>query len=204
MPDLTKTAAQLMDWTLLDDTAAVPSLETTELSLADDVGTTLHIDICNIDASAGTAGSCVIIWIKSGTTDEDWHEFLRYGIPADAAGKQDCDAVSASGQPNINITGTIGFDEIGIVYFLLDTGTLADSCIVISADVVTGASGHVVSMDNLVNAYDAADDLLVDAVHQWNPKIPAAIKACRVTFHNVDADANYACRVRHSKSTDLE
>ena len=58
-------------------------------------------------------------------------------------------------------------------------------------------------VDNLVNTFAIGDDLL-DIVDQWNAELPEGTQAARVTFHNNDADATYACRVRYSMVTDIE
>ena len=207
MADFTKAAGgQLMDWTLLDDTGGVPSLETAALDSGESLDVALEallfIDMAHADANdAATNYAYAVIWIKSGTTDDDWHEFLRLQATGGTANVQILNAASGPAQANddrIEVAATANFDTPGDVYFLHDLGTLADSAIAVNLDVVT--NDYVQAVDNLVNDYDTAD-YLRDIVDQWSIILPASIEAARVTFHNTDADATYACRVRHKVIT---
>lgn len=208
MANFTKTQGQLMDWTLLDDTGGVPSLESAALDSGEGLDaamvTTLHIDICHADtndASMNTA-EC-IIWGKSGITDEDWHELFRFQADGGQANGQVLAAASGSGQANpdrIEVAATANFQIPGDVYFLKDAGALAASCIVVNKDFVT--DDYIECIDDLVNAYDTSD-YVYDLVNQWSVQLPADLQAARATFHNPDGDATYACRVRYTMATDL-
>lgn len=208
MADYTKTQGQLMDWTLLDDTGGVPSLESPALdsgeSLDSSLLATLHIDMCHADANdAGTANASYIVWGKSGTTDEDWHKLFEGQADAGQANGQVLAAASGSGQANpnrIEVAATANFQTPGDSYFLKDVGTLADSCIVVNKDYVL--NDYIECIDDLVNAYDTAD-YVYDIVNQWSLQLPGDLQAVRVTFHNPDGDATYACRVRYTMVTDL-
>lgn len=203
MAHFTKIQGQLMDWSVLDDTGAVPTLETSELNSGEDLDESieaiLHIDCCHQDANdASTSNAEVAVFIKSGTTDEDWHEFLRVQATGGQANGQILAAESGSGQANpdrIEVVSTTNFETPGDKYFLKDVGTLADSCIVWNKDFVN--DDYVQALDDLVNAYDNAD-YLYDIVDQWNIELPASVQAAKVVFFNQDGDATYACRVRYT------
>lgn len=203
--DNTKSQGTLMDWTLLDDTAGTPTTESNELDsgegLNDAVVAFLHIDVCHADGNAAGTAAGVSILIKSGTTDEDWHEWRRVGVTAGTANVGDCDDTSASGQAVIPLTSTTNFETAGDIYFLKDEGTLADSCLVQLKSFTNDVSITVI--DNLVNAYDASDNAY-DIVDHWTIVLPASIQSCKVLFYNTDADATYACRIKYTMVTDIE
>lgn len=197
--DFTTAKDSVMDWTLLDDTGAVPFLDNAVLVTDTWLGAQLFIDVAHIDADAGTSAT-VKIWKKSGTTDEDWNLTQELSVTMGAANTGDVDQVCASAQPNVYLAATANFDSSGNVFFLRDINTLADSCLVIVGDVAT--DDYTVGIDNLVNAYDA-DDVTWDVVDQWQPILSPGF-TYKVTFHNTDSAANYACRVRYSADTDIE
>lgn len=203
--DLTKSQGTLMDWTLLDDTAGTPLLESNELDSGEgldaSVITFLHIDVCHADGNAAATAAGVSIQIKSGTTDEDWHEWLRVGVTAGTANVGDCDDTSASAQAVIPLTSTTNFEMAGDIFFLKDEGTLADSCLVQLKTFTNDVSITVI--DNLVNAYDA-DDNAYDIVDHWTIVLPASVQSSKVVFYNTDADATYACRIKYTMGTDME
>src|SRR3990172_7231533 len=203
MADFTKTQGQLMDWTLLDDTGAVPSLESAALDSGEALDVALeailHIDMCHADANdASTNYAIAIIWIKAGTTDEDWHEFIRLQATGGIANSQQLAANSGSGQANpdrIEVASTTNFTVPGAKYFLHDVGSLIASAIVVNFDFVT--NDYIQCVDALVNAYDSAD-FVRSIVDQWSIILPSSVQAARVTFHNPDGDATYACRVQYT------
>lgn len=204
--DNTKSQGTLMDWTVLDDTAATPTTETNELDsgegLNDAVLAFLHIDMCHSNNSAAGDAAGVSILIKSGTTDEDWHELVRFPATGGTANVGNCNDTTASGQAVIELTSTTNFETPGDIYFLKDEGTLADSCLVMNQGTYAD-DDWITVIDDLVNAYDA-DDNLYDIVDQWMVALPSSIQACKVLFYNTDADANYACRVKYTMVTDIE
>ena len=203
--DATKSLGSLMDWTLLDDTAGTPVTESGELDSGEGLDASvvgiLHIDMCHADGNAAGTAAGISILIKSGTTDEDWHEFLRVSATAGTANVGDCDDTSASAQAVIPLASTTNFETAGDIYFLKDEGTLADSCLVQLQTFANDVSITVI--DNLVNAYDASDNTY-DIVDTWNIKLPSTIQSCKVLFYNTDADATYACRVKYTLLTDIE
>ena len=205
MADFTTLYAQLMDWSTLDDTGGIPTLETAELALDTYIKALIHIDVSHQDGNdAGTNNAVVVVWIKAGTTDEDWHELVRFeatgGTASTASVDSNCGAAIAT--PSwIYVAVTTAFETPGDKYFLKDVGTLINSCIVANKDF--NNDDYVECIDNIVNAYDNAD-LVFFPVDQWNVDIPMPCKALKVTFHNPDADATYACRVQYSVATDIE
>lgn len=204
MADLTKANGQLMDWSVLDDTGGVPTLESGGLNgegLADSIDAILHIDMCHQDVNAAGDAAGFIVLIKSGTTDEDWHEHVRAEADGGTANLGNCDAESAGAQANVYIASTTNFETPGDKYFMKDEGTLANSCIIVNKDYVN--DDYIICIDNLVNTYDDADNTY-DIVNQWNILLPEDTKVAKVLFYNKDADATYACRVRYSLATDIE
>jgi len=199
--DFTKASGELQDWILLDDTAAVPTIDTSALTTTDDVAVFLHITMahCNTSAAGDLAGFSILV--KSGTTDEHWEEFIRMTATGGTANAGNCDQESASAQANVYIAATANFDAPGQLIFFHDAGTMADSCLIVNKDTTT--DDYITAIDNLVNTYDA-DDFLYDIVDQWTVQIPASIVVSKILFYNTDADANYACRVRYTKVTDLQ
>jgi len=199
--DYTSSKAVLMDWTLLDDTdAATPWLETSELVTDTWMGCTFYIDVAHIDADPGTATPTVKIWSKSGTTDETWHEVMEFAITIGAANAGDVDQACAGAQANVYLAATANFNGTGDIFFLRDTTTLADSCLCIVGKATS--DDYTTLMDNLVNTYDDADTTW-DIVDQWAPRLAPGF-TYKVTFHNTDSAANYACRVHYVAETDIE
>lgn len=209
--DNTKAQGILLDWSLLDDTGGIPFLATPELNSGENldsaIHTFLHIDIAHIDANAVTAGSeaKIIVWIKSGTTNEDWHVHHILEATGNTANVQILAAASGSGQGNperIEVAATANFQIPGDIYFLWDAGTIANSCIVCNK--TYAINDYVTHINDLVNAYDNAD-YLVNIIDSFPPLLlPDSIQASKITFHNPDGDANYACRVHYTQVTDFE
>lgn len=208
MADFTKSEGLLQtnEWELLNDTGGTPYWESNPLTLDDDIGAILHIDCCHLDGNAVAAGSeaIIIVWDKSGTGDDDWHELIRFTATGGTAATNALDAESASGQAQIHLTNTTGFEDLGSKYFLNDNDGLANSEIIVLAIVGSaGASGYLIAADNLSHTF-AIDDDIISIVDQWEVRIPKEVKTARVTMHNPDGDATYAARVRYSKGTDIE
>ena len=204
--DYTKSAGAVkLDWTLLDDTASdAPFASTGAVTCADDMQVMLHIDVAHLDANIpGTV--TVSIWVRAGATNESWHRLDSYTCGTVTATKEDLAGASGDGQTNaerIEVADTSDWDTGSEeVLFLYDTGTLADSCIVI----IDGWSDndYYTADHDLVNAYDSGDDLL-DDVSMTSIILPAGVIAYKVNFYNNDDDATYAVRVEETKVTDLE
>ncbi len=207
MADFTKTTGQLMDWTTLDDTGAVPTLETGELdsgeSLDVAIETMLHIDVCSIDINAKANAVEVIVLIKTGTTDDDWSEHIRVSASTTTATDENIAADSGLGEANpdrVEVAATAGFITPGQRFFIKDASTLADSTIAWIKDYVS--NDYIQVTKNLLHKYLlATPDVIYDIVDQWDIVLPPSIAAAKVLFANDDADANYACRVRYTMDT---
>lgn len=202
--DATKSAGSLLDWTEMANATTVESgeLDSGE-GLNASIQAVLHIDMCASTATAATVGSGgFVVFIKAGTTDEDWQEFVRCTATGGTANVGDLDDAAASAQAVIPLTSTTNFETPGDVYFLQDETTIADSCLVIHSGTYNDDVSITV-IDNLVNAYDNADNLY-DLVDQWSIRLPSATAAAKVLFYNTDADSDYACRVRYSLLTDMD
>ena len=210
--DATKTQGILMDWTAVPVHTTAGTLSSTESneldsgeSLDSAVSAIIHIDMCHAATTTATAGSAgVIVFIKSGTTDETWHEFIRFDMTAGTANSQALAAASGSGQGDperIEVALTTNFEATGDVYFLKDAGTLANSCLVTNAGYKN--DDYMMSMDDLVNAY-GTDDYLIDIVDQWSVALPPTTQSAKVLCYNNDTDANYAAKVHYTLVTDIE
>lgn len=203
MSDYTKADSELMNWTQLSGTGAgTPFVESSELDMSDgDMITTLHIDFCRYDNNAASDKAGCVVLVKGGTTDEDWHEFRRFEMDDSLPTERNVDQASNSGQPNLYIDSTVGFESPGDKYFVGDVGSVTDSCIVVNKDVVT--NDYIICMDNLPHTYTITDNVY-NVLEQWDVKLPGAVSKVKVIFFNPDADATYACRVQVSQTTDLE
>lgn len=200
--DVDKSQGQLYDWTLLDDTGGTPYLETGVHTYTDTFSSVLHVTMVNIGA-AGTAGAQGFkVFVRYSGTDEGWGEFINLGMGAAASNVGDLDDAAAGAQAVIPLTSTTNFETPGDVFFLHDAGTIADSALVIFGGVYTNDVSITV-IDNLVNAYDASDNLY-DNVVQWPILLPNGCDEAKVLFYNGDADANYACRVDYANEDDVQ
>ncbi len=200
--DFTKGVTSLQDWTTLDDTGATPSYESSAVSVADDIETTIHIIAAHQDTNAAGDEAYIAVDISSNSSgDDDWHVFVEQQLTSGTANAGDCDAESASAQANVYVTSTTNFETPGDVYFLKDVNTLADSCVCINADYAN--DDYITCVDNLANTYDA-DDYIYDIVDMINIQIPASANRFRVRAYNTDADATYAIYIRYTKVTDIE
>jgi len=158
---------------------------------------------CNTLAIA-TAGE-VIAWGKGGGTHDDWHEFWRGSYGTTPNGKIDLSAGINSGEVSCGIGDTTGIETRGQKVFLKHS-TLTSS----QVNVLVDWSNDVA----LYFEFSAATDFTntADAMcptgatghgcAQWNVRVPEEFWAARVSFHNDDADVNYACRVQYSFITD--
>jgi len=204
--DSTKSQGQLMDWTLLDDTAGTMFLETAVLDSGEgydaSIKTILHIVMANCNTSAGGSEAGFRIFVRVSATDEGWRELINLTATGGTANAGDMDDTAASGQAVIPLTSTTNFETPGDIFFLHDAGTMADSCLVIFGGTYSDDVSITV-IDNLVNAYDASD-YLYDVVDQWNITLPSPCDEAKVLFYNTDADCNYACRVDYSNQDDIE
>lgn len=204
--DATKSQGQLMDWTLLDDTGGTMFLETNVLDAGEgydaSVSSMLHIVMANCNTSAGGDEAGFRIFVRVSGTDEGWREFINMTATGGTANAGDLDDAAAAAQAVIPLTSTTNFETPGDIFFLHDVGTMADSTLVIFGGTYVNDVSITV-IDNLVNAYDAAD-FLYDVVDQWNIVLPGGCDEAKVLFYNTDADCNYACRADYSNIDDIE
>lgn len=213
MADITPGSGQIMNWTLLDDTGAVPTLETSELteathSISSSLSFTLHIDMCHADSNAAgdSAGFNVLINSSVGVhSDEDWH--LLGGMSYEATGGSAIltalAATSGAGETNperVELATTANYNTPGAAYFILDN-TIANSEIVYNQDTVT--DDYIEAMDDMSQVHDASD-CIFNIVDHWDIQLPQGIQKAKVQFWNKDADATYACRVRWNQGKDIE
>jgi hypothetical protein len=204
--DYTKSQGQILDWTTLDDTASdTPFTETTIQTKSDEIEVNLHIVVAHQDTNdAGTAPVTVSVLGRAGSDNEAWRLLAEFQAEAGQATAETLAANSGSGQANperIEVADTTDWDTGEAEWlFLKDSGTLADSCLVL----IKGWSDndYYINAWDLVNAYDNAD-ILYDKVSQFTVRVPAGVQYFNVTFHNSDGDATYAVRVDYTEVTDL-
>ena len=199
--DATKASGELQDWVLLDDTSAVPTIETSALTTTDDIAVYLHITMahCNTSAAGDLAGFSILV--KSGTTDEHWEEFIRMAATGGTANEGDIDQQCAAAQANVYLAATANFDAPGQIVYVHNVGDITGSCLVTNKDTTTDE--YITAIDNLAVTFED-DDTTYDIVDQWTIQLPPSIVVSKILFYNTDANANYACRVRYTKVTDIE
>jgi hypothetical protein len=200
--DFTKTDAQINNWTAV---GADTSVESSAIANTDNLGKLVLIDAASTSTNAVTAGEelLVIVWIKSGATDEFWHVLTQFKHSGTTANTQALAAASGPSQANpdrVELASTTNFAAQGAVYFLNDN-TLASSEIVCCLDVAT--NDYMQAIDALVRDHDTSD-AMYDQVSQWVVRLPPECQAARVTFHNRDDDATYAVRVRTAEISEIE
>ena len=204
--NLTKSQGELMDWTLLDDTGGVPFLESAVFDAGegydDSLSSTLLVTMVNVGAAGTANAQGFIVFVRVSATDEGWRELIRLDMDAGASNVGDLDDAAASAQAVIPLTSTTNFETPGTVFFIKDETTIADSALVIFGGTFSDDVSITV-IDNLVNAYDASDNLYSN-VQQWPIVLPSECDEAKVVFYNGDADANYACRIDYANQDDIE
>ena len=201
-----RTVAEVMNWTLLNDTAsATPWLETSQIDISADVICIVHIDMAQCNTEAIGTEAKFIVWGSSGSTDDDWHKIVSLGYGTTASNKIDFSKGVTSGEISVGIGDTTGIATQGKSVFIYDTSTLGNSQLNTLVDF--SANVALFLLDGASRDYSTEDDILCptattgNGVSQWNVEIPE-FWAAKVTFHNTDADANYACRVQRPFVTD--
>ena len=196
MADLTKTTGQLLDWTLFDIAAA---LETSALDVSVELETTLHIDICEADGDAAPAGTIqVSVLIKSGTTDEDWHEFLNLSAAAATTASTALGATLTTGATQMVATGGDSL-FVGKRKLFIHDGTLVNSEIV---NVRFLAATGIDIIDNVVNEH-AQTVPIRNVLNQFNIVLPVTASSVKLVFRCSDADSSNTARVRWTKVTEI-
>ena len=206
---LVRTVTQLLDWNTLNDTgSATPYLESGQADISSQISCLFHIDMAQENTTAISDTAFCKVWGKSGSTDEDWHEIakLTYGTVAstqiDVSGGADAADVSMACD-----TTKWSATMLGSKVFVHNVGTEANSFIATVVDFTTTVN-ELWLMDGAGTDTTTADKIYCltvspfSAVAQWNVRIPEEMWAAKASFHNPDADANYACRVRYTMITD--
>jgi hypothetical protein len=206
-----RTNTQLQDWGTLDDSGSgTPYLETSQVDISSEVSCLLHIDMCQDNTAAIGTSAFAIIWGKSGSADEDWHEICKREYGTTACTEVDVSEGADSGDTTMACdTTNFAYGMVGSKVFVSEKGTGTNSFI---ATVIDWTDANTLwLLDGVGN--DITDTAHADkiycttaspfgAVAQWNIRMPEECWAAKVSFHNPDADAVYACRVRYSFITD--
>jgi len=203
--DVTKSQGELLDWTLLDDTAsAAMSVETGTHTYADTISSTLSIAMVNIGAVADASSVGFKIFVRYGAADDAWREFIDLKADVAVAVAVDVDAQAAAAQAAIPLSATTNFDEparIGDTFFIKDA-TLANSELVIWGGTFDN-DVSITAIDNLVTTHENTADIY-QVVSQWNIRLPNGCDEAKVLFYNQDADATYAVRADYANEDDIE
>jgi len=202
MADFTKSKAQLLDWTLLDDTATdSPSVETSALALDEELGAILNIVVAHADTNdACTSYVYISVQGKVGSNDEDWREIARLQAGGGQATTEALDAESASGGTSIKVAATTDWDTGQLERLFLKDGTLVNSELV----TIVGWSDadYYIAADNLTNTHAAATDLF-DGVDEIPVHIPPEYDSVKVIFSNSHDTATYNVRVDYNVITEI-
>ena len=203
MADFTKSKAELLDWTLLDDTATdSPKVETSALALDEELGAILTLVVAHADATdASTSMVHISVQYKVGSNDEDWREHVHLEAGGGQATKEDLDAESASGQTQVKVGSTADWDTGECErLFILDTATPANSELV----TVVGWSDndYYTAADDLTNTHQNTADLL-NGVDEIPVRIPKEYDSVKVIFTNSHGTAQYYVRVDYNVITEI-
>jgi hypothetical protein len=208
MADFTQGQGQILDWTLLDDTASDnPSATTGEKTdLATNINNELRITVAHADANdAASNFVSVVVSTKSGSNNEAWRENAPLSAGGGQALTEALNAASGASEVNperLQVADTTDWDDGAAHWlFLKDNGTLVDSALVL----VGGGwsdNDYYINQWDLIRDYDASDALF-DGVDIIKVTLPAGTAAFRVDFFNADGDATYAVRVDYESATDI-
>jgi len=200
------TFGEVLNWTLLDDNASgTPGFTTNEVDFSKNMSLTLHISMAECNTLAISASPTVMVWGKSGTTNDDWHLITEVGYGTVASGKIDMSKGITLGEYSCGIGDTSGCETWGQRVFL-QHATLANSMVNVLLD--WSNDGPLFFLNPATIDFTSTADVLCPTggtspgVAQWNVEIPDGFQAAKVSFHNPDADANFACRVQWTKVMD--
>ncbi len=199
-----RTVTELLAWTDLSDTGNVPWLETSQIDISNEVGCLLNIDMAQDNTTAIADSPIWIAWGKAGSTDDDWHEFARgsYGTIANGVTDLSADSLS-SGDTTCRVADTTHMEYYGQKVFIKHS-TLANSMI----NTVVDYSNDVMVelLDGATADFTDSADIMCpstgDGVKQWSVRVPDEMWAAKISFHNRDNDAIFACRVQYNFITD--
>ena len=199
-----RTTTELLVWTDLSDTGNEPYLETSQIDISSEIACLLNIAMAQDNTAAIGTSAFWIAWGKSGATDDDWNEFARgtYGTIANGVSDFSADGLNAA-----DVTGRVSdvthLQTRGGKVFLKH-GTLSSSI----AATLMDFSGVVkvvlmnppgVDFTNATQLFCPSDG---DGVTHWPVRVPDEYWGAKVSFHNPDNDAIYACRVQYNFITD--
>lgn len=202
MADFTKSKGQLLDWTLLDDTATdSPSVETSALALDEELGATLTIVVAHADTTdASTSYVYISVQGKVGSNDEDWRQIVPLQAGGGQATTEALDAESASGQTQVKVAATTDWDTGQLERLFLKDGTLINSELI---TVVGWADAdYYIAADNLAYTHAAAT-ALYDHVDEIPIHIPPGYDSVKVIFGNTHGTATYNVKVDYNLITEI-
>ena len=203
MANYTKSEGQVLDWTLLDDFASnAPFVETTIPTKSNEIAHLLHVVVAHNDIiDAATSHVRIKVLTRAGADDEAWrtvNELQSGGGQATTESLNANSGVSEANPERIEVASTADWDDAdcGETLFLLDAGTLADSCLV---EIEGWADNdYYICAWDLERDYDNADSLF-DGVSQHTIVIPASAQYYNVMFWNTHGTATYAVRVDYTE-----
>ncbi|MCK5615554.1 hypothetical protein KAR91_77535 [Candidatus Pacearchaeota archaeon] len=203
MADFTKSQGQVLDWTVLDGfTSDIPFVETSMQTKSDEIAHLLNIVVAHNDI-IDTATSHVIIkvLVRAGADDEAWRTIVELQSGGGQAVTESLNANSGASEANperIEVASTADWDDAdcGKTLFLLDAGTLADSCLV---EIKGWADNdYYICAWDLERDYDNADSLF-DGVSQHTILIPASAQYYNVMLWDTHGTGTYAVRVDYTE-----
>lgn len=199
-----RTTTELLAWTDLSDTGNEPFLETSQIDISSEIACLLNIAMAQDNTAVIGTSAFWIAWGKSGGADDDWNEFARgnYGLIENGVSDFSTTGLS-TGDTTGKVSDVTHLQRRGGKVFLKH-GTLANSM----STTLVDYSG-VVKMEILDAATadftDAAQIFCPtngDGVTHWPVRVPDEYWGAKVSFHNPDNDAIYACRVQYNFITD--
>jgi hypothetical protein len=202
-----RTCTELMNWTLLDDKgSATPYVDSGQVDISSDILCILHISMAQCNTTAIAATPTVKVWGSSGSTADDWNLITELGYGTTPSGKIDMSKGITSGEYSCGIGDTSGAETWGQTVFFCHT-TFTSSMINVVRDWSNDSA--MFFLNPATTDFTTGTDLLcptggtLPGVLQWNVEVPDGFWAAKVSFHNPDDDANFACRVQYTKVTDL-
>lgn len=203
MANFAKSRDELLDWTLLDDTATdEPTADSGELSIATGLGAILHLVVAHADVvDAASYPVYINVMTKKGSAGEDWGLYKQLNAGGDQAVTEALDAESASGQKQVKVAATTDWDTGRLERLFLLDGTPVNSELV----TVMGWSDadYYLVAENLTSTHAIATALF-DHVDEISVNIPKEFQTVKVLFGNSHASATYYVRIDYELVTAIE
>ena len=193
MASATKTTAQVMDWTLVEDANNV--IESSNQSLATYLKSSLMVTVGHADNDANALGLLVRIEGRYGTADKDWHKLYEVRMGAGTAGADDLDGDASATYASITLTN--GYPTVGDKWFIYDQVNISASEV---ATTTSNASTNWTVLDGIFDGH-LDETPIYDGVAEKQFPIPDEVSTVRVVFVNDDADADMVARVDLSAMT---